>query len=96
MKRIGTTQRKTRHKLTLSIRERGKVSLRRYFQKFNVGDSVGLRLHPIIKKGRFYSRFHGFTGIVEGKKGECYEVVVTDGHKTKHLRVHPIHLMKHA
>ncbi len=95
MKRIGTKQRKTRHKLTASIRERGKISLREYFKVFQQGDSVALRLHPLIQKGRFFPRFHGFTGVVQSKKGACYEVAIRDHGKNKLVCVHPIHLLRH-
>src|SRR3989338_3610112 len=94
VKRIGTTQRKTRHKFKASIREKGKVSLSKYFQKFVPGDKVGLKTHPIIQEGRFHSRFHGLSGTVLGMKGRCYEVRIYDGNKAKTVSVHPIHLRR--
>lgn len=91
--RIGTKQRKTRHKLSQNIRNRGKVPLSRYFRKFETGDKVHLKLNPNIQKGRFFPRFHGLTGTITGKKkGFCYEVQIKDGGKEKLLYVHPIHL----
>ncbi|MFH1276250.1 MAG: 50S ribosomal protein L21e [Candidatus Woesearchaeota archaeon] len=92
--RIGTTQRKTRHKFKASIREKGKVSLSKYFQEFKVGDKVGLKTHPLIIKGRFHSRFHGLSGNVKAQKGNCYEVIIRDGGKQKTVCVHPIHLVR--
>ncbi len=93
--RIGTKQRKTRHKYTQSIREKGKVPLGRYFQEFEEGEKVNLKVHPSVQKGRFFPRFHGLTGTVTGhKKGSCYEVQIKDGGKRKVLYVHPIHLKK--
>jgi large subunit ribosomal protein L21e len=93
--RIGTKQRKTRHKLSRNIREKGKVSLSRYFQIFQVGDKVNLKINPAIQKGRFFPRFHGLTGTITGtKKGSCYEVTIKDGGKQKALFVHPIHMNK--
>jgi len=92
--RIGTTQRKTRHKYKLSLREKGKISLSRYFQELKEGDIVGLKTQGNVQKGRFHSRFHGLSGKVKGKKGSCYEVIIKDGNKQKTVCVHPIHLKK--
>ena len=69
VKRIGTTQRKSRHKLQLNHREKGKIPLSRYFQQFVAGEKVGLNIHPNVHEGRFYSRFHGMAGdITRGHK----------------------------
>lgn len=94
VKRIGTKQRKTRHKYTLNYHERGKIPLSRYFQEFKTGDKVNLKINSNIQKGRFFPRFHGFTGTVTGIKGACYEVKIKDGNKEKWVYVHPIHLKK--
>jgi len=92
--RIGTTQRKTRHKFMQYYRQKGKISLSQYFQKLNNGDKVNLMTNPGIQKGRFFSRFHGLTGTVTGRKGFCYQVIIKDGGKEKTLYIHPIHLKK--
>ncbi len=95
VKRIGTHQRKTRYKLKGEIREKGKVSLSRYFQGFQEGDKVNLKIHTVVRKGRFHPRFHGLSGKITGnKKGSCYEILIKDGDKQKTLYVHPIHLKK--
>jgi large subunit ribosomal protein L21e len=93
--RIGTKQRKTRHKYRASIREKGKVPLSRFFQTLKDGDAVNLVTHPNVQKGRFFPRFHGLSGTVTGKKGSCYGVKIKDGGKQKLLYIHPIHLKKH-
>lgn len=92
--RIGTKQRKTRHKLKGHYRLKGKVPLSRYFQAFKEGDQVNLKIYPSVQKGRFFPRFHGLTGTVRGKKGFCYGIKIKDGGKEKLLYVHPIHLIK--
>ncbi len=94
VQRIGTQQRKTRYKLKRHYREKGKIPLSRYFQEFQLGEKVSLKLNSIVQKGRFHPRFHGLTGTVTGKKGFCYEVKVTDGQKEKRVFIHPIHLLK--
>jgi large subunit ribosomal protein L21e len=92
--RIGTKQRKTRHKYKAHYREQGKIPLSKYFQVLSVGDKVNLKTHSSVQKGRFFPRFHGLSGVVTGKKGFCYEVSINDGNKRKRLYIHPIHLKK--
>ncbi|MBU0470501.1 MAG: 50S ribosomal protein L21e [Nanoarchaeota archaeon] len=93
--RIGTKQRKTRHKFKRSVRNRGKIPLSRYFQEFKEGDKVNLKIDSnAVHKGCFFPRFHGMTGTVVGMKGSCYSVQIKDGGKQKTLYVHPIHLKK--
>lgn len=96
VKRIGTTQRKTRHKLKAYYKEQGKIPLSRYFQNFEPGERVNLKIHPNVQIGRFHSRFHGLSGIIGRKKGACYEVSIKDGEKAKRIYVHPIHLNKQS
>jgi len=74
--------------------EKGKISLSKYFQEFQDGDKVNLKVNPNVQKGRFFPRFHGMTGDILGKKGRCYEVLIKDGGKKKQLSIHPIHLKK--
>ena len=93
--RIGTQQRKTRNKYKRHFRQRGKLSLSKFFQEFNEGDKVGLIINSSVQYGRFFPRFYGQTGMITGnKQGFCYEVKITDGNKDKRLYVHPIHLKK--
>ncbi|PIN74427.1 50S ribosomal protein L21e [Candidatus Woesearchaeota archaeon CG10_big_fil_rev_8_21_14_0_10_45_16] len=93
--RIGSKQRKTRHKFQKHYRERGKIPLSQYFQVFQEGDKVNLKINSNIQKGQFFRRFHGFTGTITGrKKGSCYEVTIKDGDKKKILYVHPIHMKR--
>tara|TARA_Y100000310_G_C20428785_1_gene690354 strand:+ start:360 stop:650 length:291 start_codon:yes stop_codon:yes gene_type:complete len=92
--RIGTKQRKTRHKFSVHYRAKGKISVSRYLQEFTDGDKVNLKINGNVQKGRFFPRFHGLTGTVNGKKGACYGVTIKDGGKKKLLYVHPIHLTK--
>lgn len=94
VQRIGTTQRKTREKFKLGYREKGKISLSRYFQEFQLGDKVSLKIHSNVPHGRFFRRFYGECGEVTGKRGECYKITLKDGNKEKDLFVHPIHLKK--
>ena len=84
-KRMGGARRKTRSKLRKKARESGKLSVSKYFQVFNIGESVYLVANPTVQRGMFHPRFHGLQGKVVGKKGACYEVQIKDGGKTKVL-----------
>tara|TARA_Y100000034_G_C6611423_1_gene266282 strand:+ start:114 stop:404 length:291 start_codon:yes stop_codon:yes gene_type:complete len=93
--RIGTKRRKTRHKLTKKIREKGKISVSQYLQQFTKGDKVNLKLNSNVATGQFFPRFHGLTGTITGKmKGRAYEVKIKDSNKEKLLYIYPIHLKK--
>jgi large subunit ribosomal protein L21e len=92
--RIGGFRRKTREKLKKPRREKGKLSIRNFLQNFSEGDKVQLVAEPAYQKGMYFPRFHGKTGVVKGKSGECYNVAITDEKKQKTLIVHPVHLRK--
>jgi large subunit ribosomal protein L21e len=90
--RIGGFRRKTRHKLSKPLRRRGKISTSRYFKQFNVGDTVVLSAEPAVQKGMYNPVFHGKSGLVIGRRGTSYEVLVQDRKVEKMLIVHPVHL----
>ncbi len=94
VKRIGGLRRKSRYKFRKEKRQRGKISITRYFQSFNAGDRIYLSVEPAVQKGMYYPRFMGKTGIVKGKRGRCYEILINDIGKEKTLIVHPVHLKK--
>lgn len=91
-KRIGGFRRKTRYKLSKNLREKGKIGLSKFFQSFEKGDKVVLKAEPAYQKGMYHPRFHGSSGEVRGRKGECYIVQIKDVNKKKHLIVHPVHI----
>ncbi len=92
--RIGTARRKTRHKLQRKASDKGKIPLSKYFQTFENGDTVGLKINSAVPIGQFHPRFHGRAGKVTGQKGKCYSVEFKDGGKLKTVFVHPIHLIR--
>lgn len=94
MKRIGGLRRKSRNIFKKHRRERGKLSIKRYMQRFNEGDVVRLVMEPSVNKGIYHPIFHGRTGTVKDKRGKCYEILITDRGKQKTLIVHPIHLQR--
>ena|SRR3989344_7016448 len=94
VKRIGGFRRKSRAKLRKHYKTRGKVSIRSFLQQFKPGDKVVLKAEPAYQLGMYYPRFHGKQGIVAGKSGKCYEVMIYDGNKEKMVVVHPVHLKR--
>ena len=94
VQRIGGLRRKTRYKFKKERRRKGKISVTRYLQTFNVGDKVNLIVEPAVQKGMYHPRFMGKSGLVKGKKGRCYEVTIHDFNKEKTVVVHPVHLKR--
>lgn len=94
MKKIGSSRRKSRHKLKKNIRVKGKISISKFMQDFKPGDKVSLKTEPGFQKGLFFHRFHGKVGTVESKRGSSYVVKVNDLGKDKTLVVHPVHLVR--
>ena len=92
--RMGGFRRKTRYKFRKEVRNRGKISMTRYFQSFSVGDKVYLGLESAVQKGMYYPHFLGKSGVIKGKRGRCYEVTINDIGKEKTLVVHPVHLKR--
>ncbi|MFH1133050.1 MAG: 50S ribosomal protein L21e [Nanoarchaeota archaeon] len=94
VQRRGGYKRKSRDKSTKKASQRGKISLRRYFQSFKVGDRVYVIPEPAVQKGSVHLRFQGKSGIVTGSQGRCYYVTIKDGDKTKRLIMHPVHMKR--
>ena len=92
VKRIGGFRRKTRFKLQKDKRRRGKVSISKVLQEFEIGQKVQLVAEPSIQKGLYFPRFHGKHGVVIGKRGNAYLVEIKDFNKKKTLIVAPVHL----
>ncbi len=94
VRRIGGARRKSRSKFKKHYQQRGKISLRRFFQRFDAGEHVALVAEPAYQKGMYRARFHGKAGTIQGMRGRAYEVMIHDGNKEKTLLVHPVHLKK--
>ncbi|MFP4118051.1 MAG: 50S ribosomal protein L21e [Candidatus Woesearchaeota archaeon] len=92
--RIGGFRRKTRHKLSKPVTDKGKLSLTRFFQEFSEGERVVLKAESSYQKGMYMPRFHGKNGIVKKKIGRCYEIAFKDSGKDKKAIIHPVHLKR--
>jgi len=53
-----------------------------------------LQANSSIQNGMYFPRFHGKTGTIIGKQGNCYKVLIKDIGKEKTILIHPIHLTK--
>ena len=82
----------TRNKLKNDPRESGTSPPQRAVAEYDEGDSVHLKIDPSVSEGRYHPRFDGRTGVVAGKQGAAYKVVVGDGNSEKTLIVTPAHL----
>ena len=92
--RRGSYRRKTRKLMSKHFRERGKISLTKYFAEYKEGDKITLKAEPAVQNGIYHLRFHSKTGVVKGMQGKCYKVEIKDGNKPEELIVHPIHLAR--
>ena len=94
MKRVGGFRRKSRHKLKRSVKEKGKLPIQRFLQKFETGEKVVLKAYPSYHRGFFSLRFWGKAGEIVKMQGKCYQVKIRDGKKEKICVVHPVHLIR--
>ncbi|MEX0920856.1 MAG: 50S ribosomal protein L21e [Candidatus Pacearchaeota archaeon] len=78
---------------TKRVREKGKISLSRYFQEFEKGDTVAIVREPAVQSS-FPERMQGRTGTIQDKRGRFYIVKIKDGNKEKMYLVEPIHLKR--
>jgi large subunit ribosomal protein L21e len=82
----------TRKMLTKSVRQRGMPNLGKLLCSYNEGDRVDIIINPAIHGGQPHKRYHGRVGIIQGRRGQAYEVETTLGNKTKLLIIRPEHL----
>jgi len=85
-------RKKTRHRLSKTVRARGISPVVRAIQEFQAGDRVHVIIDPSKHKGMPHPRFHGKTGEVIGKRGRAFILKVRDGDATKTVIVPPDHL----
>ncbi|HSD56755.1 MAG TPA: 50S ribosomal protein L21e [Methanotrichaceae archaeon] len=86
-------KKKTRDKLSKTVRARGISPVVRAIQEFEPGSKVHVLIDPSRHKGMPHPRFHGKTGEVVGKRGRAFVLKITDGNATKTVITLPEHLM---
>ncbi len=77
-----------------SLRSKGKLSLTKYFQRFQEGDYVAIVRELSIQSPGFPKRMQGRTGVVLGMVGSSYMVAIKDYSREKKYIVKPIHLQR--
>jgi large subunit ribosomal protein L21e len=75
------------------IRNRGKFSFTRFFQKFKPGDRVAV-VRELSQSFGYSKRLQGKTGTVLKKQGSAYQVEIKDLNKPKKYAIRPIHLTR--
>ena len=85
---------KTRHFMKKRVKERGRILITRHLQEFNEGERVLIKPDSSVQKGIPSRRFFGKTGIVSGKRGKSYLLLVEDGKMIKQVIIPPIHLRR--
>ena len=85
-------RKKSRDKLSKTVRSSGISPVVRTIQEFDTGSKVHVLIDPSIHKGMPHPRFHGKTAEVVGKRGRAFVLKVTDGDATKTLITLPEHL----
>jgi large subunit ribosomal protein L21e len=94
MKASKGTRTKTRTLLSKKPRARGLSPITKGFQEFEEGARVNIIIDPSVHGGMPFSRFHGLTGVVIGRRGAAYEISVYDGDKLKTVVARPEHLKR--
>ena len=75
------------------IREKGKFSFTRFFQKFKPGDTIAL-VRNLGFPLDYPKGMQGRTGKVIGQRGAAYYVEISDLGKLKRYLIKPIHLRR--
>ena len=96
MKASRGTRTKTRSLLRKKPRARGLSPITKAMQVFEEGEKVKIIIDPSVHKGMPFSRLHGLTGTVIGKRGAAFEVRVKDGNKDKIVVARPEHLVRNV
>ena len=94
VKRAKGARQGTRYKLRKHPRQRGKVGVSRFLQKFEEGDKVIISPEPSVQRNTPFRRFIGKMGKVIGKRGKSYIVEIKDGRKLKNIICLPVHLRR--
>ena len=84
----------TRKSLKKRGRDKGRIKIKSFLQKFDVGDTVIVKAEPAYHKGMPFKRFFGKHGKVIEKRGKSYMIQVREGKKLKNVLCAPVHLKK--
>lgn len=85
--------RRSRNILKGNPRDRGKISIRRYTQKFEIGEIAAIDI-DVRYRNIPYPKFNGKIGRIKGKQGRAYYITINDNGRYKDILVPPEHLQK--
>lgn len=85
---------RTRRKLSKRTGSKGRITISRLIQKFDIGQKVTIIPEPGIQSSIPHRRFFGKGGVVVKKQGRSYAVEVEDGGKRKVIFCLPVHLRR--
>jgi large subunit ribosomal protein L21e len=84
---------KTRKLHRKNTREKGLGSVEKYLIDYEIGDKVDIITDPSKhRRGMPHRRFHGRTGVINGRRGRCYEIEVKLGNTKKLLIIGREHI----
>ena len=87
--------RRSRKRLKLDIKERGKVNIKKALQSFEVGDKVIIDPDSRIQRNLPQRSFFGSVGKIIEKKGKAYTVEVKQqGKSLKRIDLLPVHMKR--
>ncbi len=85
---------RSRRRLALRKRDKGKIDLKKALQSFNDGERVLIDPSSSVQRNIPHRRFFGINGVILKKKGRAYTVQVMQGTMTKTVDLLPVHLKK--
>jgi large subunit ribosomal protein L21e len=85
---------KTRHTLRVSPRNKGLPQVTISLRQFAMGEKASIKLDGRIQHGMPHPRYQGKTGVVTGRQGRAFFVLIIEGKKKKILLVGPEHLQR--
>ena len=83
---------KTRKKISVRKRDRGKVKISDLLKVFKTGDRVLIKPNASYQVALPHRRYFGKIAMVKDKKGSCYSITVKIGNSEKTLTMSPAHL----
>jgi large subunit ribosomal protein L21e len=83
---------KTRKKISVKKRNRGKLKISDLLKVLKTGDKVLIKPNASYQIAFPHRRYFGKIAMVKNKKGACYSINVKLGNSEKTLTVSPAHL----
>ena len=86
---------RSRKRLKLDIKERGKVDIKKALQSFEIGDKIIVDPDSRVQRNLPQRSFFGSVGKIVDKKGKAYTVEVKQqGKNLKRIDLLPVHMKR--